>query len=208
MLVKVCGIKSSLNLRDISKIGVDMVGFNFFRQSPRYMEEKSFPLPNHLKKVGVFVNATIDEIQEKISAYQLDFVQLHGDETLSFTMDVHQIIPTIKVFRIGYGIDSTCLNEYSFCHYFLFDTASRLYGGSGVKFDWNMLKSVDVKVPFFLSGGIGPEDVTEILNLKRQNDQFAGIDINSKFETFPGFKDIQKISQFLKNLGHSNPEKP
>ncbi len=197
MIIKVCGLKDPQNLLDITVLKIDMVGYNFFPPSARYVDHTLPAIPENIEKVGVFVNATLDEIRHKTELYKLDFAQLHGDESLSFVKAVTSFIPVIKVFRIHDHFNPAILNDFNFCDYFLFDTSTEHYGGSGKKFNWEIVKNWEIERPFFLSGGIGPDDIDLITRTALCHHNFVGIDINSKFEISPGFKDSDLINDFV-----------
>jgi phosphoribosylanthranilate isomerase len=155
----------------------------------------------NINKVGVFVNANADDVISMVDECRLHMVQLHGDETPKYCEKIADYISVVKVFRIGEqdNIAWKIRDYMDVCDMFLFDTAGAGYGGTGKKFDWNLLKDVYVGKPYFLSGGIDPEDAAEI---KKFSETKAGkalfaLDINSKFETSPGVKDISKIEKFL-----------
>lgn len=198
MIIKVCGLKFEQNLIDISALDIDMVGYNFYEPSPRYVQKKLPNINSHIKKVGVFVNASESFILQKVKEYNLDYAQLHGDENPEFCTKIKPCIPVIKVFRVKDQLDMNFLNSFEFCDFFLFDTATKQYGGSGKKFDWSLLNEFDIKVPFLLSGGIGVEDLDDILKISHP--KFEGIDINSKFEISPGLKDIDKVKFFVDEI--------
>lgn len=198
MIIKVCGLKSEQNLLDISALDIDMVGYNFYEPSPRYVQNKLPNISSHIKKVGVFVNASESFILQKVKEYNLDYAQLHGDENPEFCTKIKACIPVIKVFRVKDQLDMNFLNSFDFCDFFLFDTATKQYGGSGKKFDWSLLNEFDINVPFLLSGGIGPEDLDDILKISHP--KFVGIDINSKFEISPGLKDVDKLKFFVDEI--------
>jgi phosphoribosylanthranilate isomerase len=198
MIIKVCGLKFEQNLIDISALDIDMVGYNFYEPSPRYVQNKLPNINSNIKKVGVFVNASESFILQKIKEYNLDYAQLHGDENPEFCTKIKTFIPVIKVFRVKDQLDMNFLNSFDFCDFFLFDTATKQYGGSGKKFDWSLLNEFDIKVPLLLSGGIGPEDLDDILKISHS--KFVGIDINSKFEISPGLKDIDKVKFFVDEI--------
>jgi len=196
MIIKVCGLKDNQNIQDIIGLNVDWIGYNFYKPSSRYIS--AIPLINkifHQKIVGVFVNASESTILQTANEYKLDYVQLHGDESPEFCKKIKESFSVIKVFRIDEHFNSDQIKEYEFCDFFLFDTASTQYGGSGQKFDWSFLNKLDIKVPFLLSGGIGPNDLDDILKFRHPN--FKGIDINSKFEVNPGIKDVEKVKNFV-----------
>ncbi|MBK9257131.1 MAG: DUF559 domain-containing protein [Saprospiraceae bacterium] len=195
MIIKVCGLKDVQNLTDISQLNIDMVGYNFYKPSARYLDHVLPDIPANIKKVGVFVNASLDAIKLKTALHKLDYAQLHGDESLSFCKEVKSFIPVIKVFSIDDDFNPDILKDFDFCDMFLFDTATKNFGGSGQKFNWNILYQYDIKIPFLLSGGIGPNDVDEILKI--DHPLFMGIDINSKFEISPGMKKVAEVREFV-----------
>lgn len=205
MVVKVCGIKTKENVELISKLNIDMIGLNFYPPSVRYIDS-DVPadhfdiLPKEIKKVGVFVNESLENIESLASKFRLDYIQLHGDEDVEFCKSVSKEYKIIKVFRVDDQTDFTKISEYSFAHYYLFDTATKHFGGSGKKFDWSKLDEYKGSTPFLLSGGIGPEDGNTISAYIHP--QYQGIDINSKFESTPGIKDSQLIIPFIGQLFH------
>ena len=203
MIIKVCGIKTEDNIRHLSESRIDMVGLNFYAPSVRYIKEDSDPslfdsFNPTVKRVGVFVNETREFIQEKVNSYGLDYAQLHGDEDADFCKSISQILPIIKVFRIDEDFVFSSTERYSMASFFLFDTRTKHYGGSGLKFNWKQLEEYKGKIPFLLSGGIGPQDYKELQML--DHPKFAGIDINSKFEKAPGIKDVEVINDFISRL--------
>ena len=198
MIIKVCGLKFEQNLIDVASLDIDMVGYNFYEPSPRYVQNTLPIIPSKIKKVGVFVNASESNILQKVRDYRLDYVQLHGDESPEFCKKIKETIPVIKVFRIDDHFNANHMKEFEFCDYFLFDTATKQFGGSGKKFDWSLLKELDIKVPFLISSGIGPDDLDDILKFRHPT--FKGIDINSKFELSAGLKDVGKVKNFADGI--------
>ena len=205
MKVKVCGMKYSDNISQISELGLDYMGFIFYKKSSRYVndiliEDELKKLPRSIKKVGVFVNETISEIETVSKKYKLDYIQLHGDESPLFCKELKEKnLKIIKAFQIDGTFDFSMLNEYiGNVDYFLFDTKSKGYGGSGEKYNWGLLSNYDNKTPFFLSGGINEKDISEIKKLKTLN--IEAIDINSCFEISPALKNIPKVSKFIKRV--------
>lgn len=203
MKLKVCGMRDSQNIRELTMLKPDYIGFIFYSASPRNVGEvlsRSVlqEIPNGIKKVGVFVNASLHEIKWQIKMYGFDVIQLHGEETSEFTADVKNLgIQVIKAFSIGgEDFDASQLEPYKkHVDYFLFDTRSKLKGGSGEAFDWTRLKKVyDNEMPFFLSGGISLKNIANLKTLKGMN--LHAIDINSKFEISPGLKDLEMIQEF------------
>lgn len=204
MKIKVCGMKYPDNIRDLYQLPIDMVGMIFYSKSPRYIGETPFPeisaIPSAIEKVGVFVNENTDKILSLITEFNLQIVQLHGDESPSECKKIKETnTKVIKAFSIEEKEDFNRSIFYEgHCDYFLFDTKTPQYGGSGRKFDWNILSYYTGNTPFLLSGGISEDDTLCIKEIKQP--LFAGIDLNSKFELFPGIKDINKLKQFINHL--------
>jgi phosphoribosylanthranilate isomerase len=209
MRVKVCGMTQLDQVKKLDEMGVDFAGFIFYPKSSRYVVrhlggEKLKREKLRLGKVGVFVNPTYEELMKQVDEYGLDMVQLHGDETPRFCERVANYITVINVFRMSENdpVDWIIKPFEDYCDMFLFDTEGVGYGGTGKKFNWDMLKNSSLNKLFFLSGGIEPADV-EKLKTFAQDDiakKMFSIDINSKFETSPGVKDIQKIKTFVEKL--------
>lgn len=198
MMTKVCGMRDAQNIRDVESLGVDWIGMIFWPKSKRYVAEVPSYLPEHLKKVGVFVDSTLDDILQHISDYQLDIIQLHGQESPDFAkaLKPHTII---KAFNIEKADDLLQTEKYEgIADYFLFDTKGKMVGGNGQKFDWSVLTAYQGKTPFLLSGGIGPEDVESVKSF--HHPRCIGIDLNSRFESEPGFKDINQLKTFINNI--------
>jgi len=204
--IKICGMKESANIVAVSALAPDYLGFIFYEHTPRFVgREFSMPeIPSSIKRVGVFVNESIVEILNKVKRYRLDFVQLHGDESVGLCNKLnHEGISVIKVFRVSDDFDFNKTQEFEdVSEYFLFDTQGKKYGGNAEKFNWQVLKKYNQKVPFFLSGGIKPEDTEEILQLKDLN--LHAIDINSGVEEVPGKKDLNKVSLIINSLTINN----
>lgn len=193
--LKICGMKYPKNITEVGKLLPDYMGFIFYEKSPRFFDDELPNLPESIQKVGVFVNATLEAISEKIKKYDLNLVQLHGNELANFCERLKEKkIKIIKVFSVDddFSFDQIIPFE-DVCDYFLFDTKGKNYGGNGIIFNWEILKNYPSKKPFFLSGGIG---VAEISKIKQLNLPLFAIDVNSKFEIKPG----QKNSQLLKEL--------
>ncbi|MBS1621998.1 MAG: phosphoribosylanthranilate isomerase [Bacteroidetes bacterium] len=208
MNIKVCGITTMKQLQQLDGLEIDFVGLNFYKGSVRYIGDKitGKEIQNadfDIKKVGVFVNTGYDEIMRTVEEYSLDIVQLHGNEKPDLCSALSEDIEVIKVFRIDAttkNVDELLKDFDDVCDYYLFDAGGQkeTLGGSGVKFDWDLLVKAKIEKPFFLSGGIGPDDTAKIKAFKHPD--FFAIDINSKFETAPGVKDMGKILKFVKDL--------
>ena len=208
MKVKICGLKFEENIINIVAEQPDFIGFIFYEKSARFVTDLEVSiidaLPKQINKVGVFVNASVDYILDKVKEFNLDFVQLHGHETVEFCKGLsQQNISIIKAFSIDEQFDFSIIEEYqNYCTYFLFDTATKNYGGSGRSFNWKILKNYQLKTPFFLSGGIGEENIENALSFKHP--QLYAMDLNSKLEDYPGFKNLQatkNIIQKIRNYG-------
>ena len=200
MIVKVCGLKEMNNINQLNEIDIDLMGFIFYNKSSRFIDFEINTSHITKKKVGVFVNESLKNIKKKIKNYNLNYVQLHGDETPKFSEKLMNYCKVIKAFRISENFDFDSTYQYTdCCDLFLFDTFSKNFGGSGRKFDWKRLQGFNKK-KFLLSGGIDINSVDEINNIKNENDYLLGIDINSRFEISPGLKDIKKVNMFLKKL--------
>jgi phosphoribosylanthranilate isomerase len=205
MKVKVCGMKYSENINQIAMLNPDYMGFIFYKKSSRFVNEivmtsQLKKLPKSIKKVGVFVNETRSEIETISKKYKLDLIQLHGDESPVFCENLKEgKLKIIKAFQIDDQFNFSLLNEYEgTVDYFLFDTKSKSYGGSGRKFNWSLLSNYSYKTPFFLSGGINEKDISEIKKIKTLT--IEAIDINSCFEISPALKNIPKVSEFIKRV--------
>lgn len=200
MIVKVCGMRDADNIRAVEQSGADWMGFIFYERSPRYVAEPPAYLPKHCKRIGVFVNAPVFTIQTHISRYQLDMIQLHGNESPEFCQEIRQLgLPVIKSLPISSTDDFTHWKEYQdSVNYLLFDTACINYGGSGKQFDWSALAQYKGKIPFLLSGGIRLSHLSKIRQFSHP--QWIGVDLNSGFETAPGIKDASILHSFIHKL--------
>lgn len=207
--IKVCGMRNRENIMQIASIQPDFMGFIFYNKSKRYVGDSPDirifqSVPSDIRKVGVFVNESPDVIIELAYKYDLYAVQLHGAESPEECGVLRSKgFKVIKSFGIGDNFDFNTLENYiSVSNYFLFDTQSDLHGGTGVKFKWEVLKDYHHPVPFILSGGIAPEDAHRISRL--EHNALCGIDINSRFETEPGFKDAEAVSRFIHIIRAAN----
>ena len=207
-LIKVCGMREADNIRAVEELGVDWMGFIFWPRSSRYVAERPACLPTKAKRVGVFVDAPIDEVRAKVDEYTLDIVQLHGHEHPDYVRTLradggHPVV--MKALSIATPADMAAYQPYEgLVDYFLFDTKCLTVGGSGRHFDWSLLAAYDGKTPFLLSGGIGPNDIPRLRDFLASSNpaaaHCAGIDLNSRFETAPGLKDITKLQAFIQSL--------
>ena len=237
MIIKVCGMRDAQNIREVAELDIDMMGFNFWPESKRFVNmissqagivpdysrerlyemarqgsSRQYAFPNRIKRVGVFVDEMPQTIVTRVYNYSLDYIQLHGDESpvlidnLRSTL-VPDIVPDIKFIK-AFGISTA--DDFRQCDAFegkadllLFDYKTEGRGGSGKHFDWSLLDAYHGTTPFLLSGGIGPDDAEELLRIKHP--RFAGVDVNSRFETAPAMKDVGKLRNFVERIRHHHP---
>lgn len=192
-------MKYQENINALGRLPIDLMGMIFYEKSPRYVDHSIERSNRNLKLVGVFVDAGTDFITEKTQEYGLDFIQLHGNESPGYCKAFSQLKPVIKAFSISDKSDFEKTMQYeNICEYFLFDTKTPQYGGSGQKFDWQILNEYKANTPFLLSGGISADDAEAIKNIRHP--LLAGVDLNSRFEIKPGEKDIELLEKFIKEL--------
>ncbi|MBT8183546.1 MAG: phosphoribosylanthranilate isomerase [Eudoraea sp.] len=225
MYLKVCGMHH--NVTEVALLEPDFLGFIFWEPSERYFQGTIPPLAVTTKKVGVFVDAPIEEVVKKVEQYSLQMVQLHGAESAEYCgmlqnalwaseiqpelkygrnrvwADYDELQTTaqlIKVFSVGEDFDFGVLQPYeAYCDFFMFDTKGKLPGGNGYAFNWKLLNGYPSEKPFFLSGGIGPEDVDKLKEFRssKASGHCFAIDVNSRFETAPGLKDTARLKNFI-----------
>ncbi|WP_346984804.1 phosphoribosylanthranilate isomerase [Chryseobacterium sp. POE27] len=207
--LKVCGLTQLQQIQELIPMKIDFYGFIFYEKSPRYvlnhLSLEQISTINHNGKTGVFVNENIEKITETAETAKLNFIQLHGDENENFIVALReQLNPEvriIKVIRIGNQnpdeLQKTINDQPSAVNHLLFDTDSKAFGGTGKTFNWNLLNEIEIPLPYFLSGGISEENIQNISLLHQK--PFA-LDINSKFETEPGIKDVKRIKMFKKTI--------
>ena len=202
MKLKVCGMRELENISALSELEPNYIGFIFWAQSSRFVDKKTPLLDKKIIKTGVFVDATFDYILTKIKDHQLDAVQLHGQESCSYCKMIKDYgLKVIKSFSIKNTFDFNTLEDYeNSCDYYLFDTKGKLPGGNGFTFDWKILNEYPSQKPFFLSGGIGVDNLNEIKKLVKTKLPIHAIDVNSKFETAPGNKNIELLKKFKKEI--------
>ncbi len=208
MRVKVCGITQEEQLIQLSAVGASFAGFIFYPKSPRYvlrhMTTAQIKRENDINKVGVFVNAPVEEVLQMVDGCRLHMVQLHGDETPKYCERIADYISVIKVFRVSNtdNIGWRIKDYMDVCDMFMFDTEGAGYGGTGKKFNWDKLNETEIGKPYFLSGGIEPGDVDRLKEFgnKPEAQNLFAIDINSKFEVAPGVKNLEAIKQFTTGL--------
>ncbi len=205
MRVKVCGITKAAQAQQVSEAGADFAGFIFYPPSSRYvfkhMPATEIRKLRNINKVGVFVNADVDDVLRTVDDCGLYLVQLHGDESPRYCEKISQYITVIKAFRVSSNdnISWKIKDYHDAADMFMFDTDGAGFGGTGKKFDWQILKEASINKPFFLSGGIAPDDAENIQQFQQHSiakDLFA-LDINSRFEITPGIKDMEKVKSFI-----------
>jgi phosphoribosylanthranilate isomerase len=210
MRIKVCGMRDPGNIVDLALLEPDYMGLIFYPKSKRFAENPDKGilknLPDSVKITGVFVDEKIEAILQKVDEYGLNAVQLHGYESVIFCKQLRDLLDVrlnfkkveiIKAFGIFPGFDFNQLKPFNYVvDYFLFDTKTSEHGGSGITFDWKILERYKGQKPYFLSGGLSPENISEINNLGFK--QLFGIDLNSKFELEPGLKDINRLQSAFK----------
>ncbi|HKG08379.1 MAG TPA: phosphoribosylanthranilate isomerase [Pedobacter sp.] len=200
-------MKEPANILEVAALAPDFLGFIFYRKSKRYVDGLSaefvHTLPPSIKKAGVFVDEELDELVKHVAIYGLDAVQLHGAESADYCRELRPRLPAgtvlIKAFGVDENFDFSLPGMYvDFIDYFLFDTQTPDHGGSGKVFNWKLLDKYTLDKPYLLSGGIGPESITEIVKIN--DERLYAIDVNSRFELEPGLKDIDKLNDFKNRL--------
>ena len=228
MIIKVCGMRDAENIREVenllilrsalplgssknSQFSSAMMGFIFWPKSSRYVAERPAYLPEHVKRVGVFVDEEVEQICRIAHDFALDFIQLHGHESPEYIRRLRCVcgdaISIIKAFNIATAADLSQTAPYEgLVDYFLFDTKATLPGGSGQQFDWSILDAYKGETPYLLSGGIGPSDADRVKTFLTSHlspltsKKCLGIDLNSRFETAPALKDVNLLKEFIKQL--------
>ncbi|WP_269237038.1 phosphoribosylanthranilate isomerase [Flavobacterium flavigenum] len=205
MKLKICGMKCPDNILEIGSLLPDYMGFIFWDKSARYCDGNIPELIKTIKKTGVFVNQSQEEILEKVEKHNLQAIQLHGNESVEFCSELKKQLPQkteiIKVFSADENFDFEIIKPFeSVSDYFLFDTKGKLPGGNGTTFDWTILKKYNSKKPFFLSGGIGMNELKAIEEISKSNLPIYAVDINSKFEIEPGLKNKNLLSNFKRKF--------
>jgi phosphoribosylanthranilate isomerase len=196
MKIKVCGMLHQENIAAVAALEPDYMGFIFYGPSPRFAGELPVEvlesIPHTINKTAVFVNESAEVINQIINKYNFDFVQLHGNESPDFCNSLRDQAIVIKAFGVNNDFDFNQLAAYeNKVDLFLFDTKTDLHGGSGQAFDWDIIDKYDMEIPFFVSGGISPDNIAEVKYINHP--RFYGVDLNSKFEDSPGIKNIEKL---------------
>jgi phosphoribosylanthranilate isomerase len=198
MKIKICGLREPENIKAVSALEPDYMGFIFYGPSPRFVNDASLEslkhIPGSTLKTAVFVNESAESINTLIDKYNFNAVQLHGSENPEFCNSFKNRVSVIKAFGLSSNFDFEQLAAYkNKVDFFLFDTKTNIHGGSGKTFDWSLLDQYKLDVPFFLSGGLSLDNMEEVKNINHR--QFYGVDLNSKFETEPGIKNIEKLEK-------------
>ena len=200
-------MRDSENIQEIASLRPDYMGFIFYEKSDRFVGN-SFHIPKdfpkEIKRVGVFVNENVNTILKIVSRHQLDFAQLHGNESVNeCKLLKEQEVGVIKVFSVDQSFDFGTTKQYApYSDYFLFDTKTTGYGGSGKSFDWGLLENYDQQTPFFLSGGLSDDNLLQVLKI--ENKRLYAVDVNSRVETSPGLKDVHKVKSIKTVLATNN----
>jgi phosphoribosylanthranilate isomerase len=204
MKLKVCGMKFVENIEQVSGLYPDYMGFIFYEKSKRNFEGVIPKLPKSIKKTGVFVNEYPEILVSLVEEYQLEAIQLHGDETIAYIKQIKTYLPSVEIIKV-FGIK----DEFNFellipfldlVDYFLFDTKGKERGGNGVQFDWQVLKEYPFEKPFFLSGGIGLKNIEAVQKMINSDLPIYALDVNSKFEIEPGLKNVNEVKSFKNKL--------
>ena len=197
-------MRDSENIRAIEQTKADLMGFIFHPKSPRFVASLPEYMPKKQKRVGVFVNASLEQILAKAQKFSLEYIQLHGDEPPAFCSELkNRGLKVIRALRIANADDIIRAESYNIADLMIFDTKTELYGGSGKKFNWQLLENYKGCVPFLLSGGIRSDTFEEIKAFFHP--QFAGIDLNSGFEISPALKDVGKLNNFIEKIKGMRP---
>lgn len=200
MVIKVCGMKEAENIRAVSQADIQWMGFIFYPKSARYYTAPSIDLPERIKRIGVFVNASLEEMLRKKEHFRLDYLQLHGEESPELCREAQASgARIIKAIPIAKKEDLLRTERYTDCvDYFLFDTKCPGFGGSGKRFDWSLLESYQGEIPFLLSGGLAPDCLEALKDF--HHPKCMGVDLNSGFEIRPGIKDYVMLNEFINRL--------
>ena len=206
MKIKVCGLMDPENIKAVAALSPDYMGFIFYGPSPRFANglnvEPLKDLPSEIQKTGVFVNEEAARINELIKLYNFNAIQLHGNEGPDFCYSFKNQVQVIKAFGINEYFDFSQLTSYiGKVDFFLFDAKTTAHGGSGKTFDWAFLNNYKLEVPFFLSGGLSPDNIAEAINIRHP--QFYGVDLNSRFETAPGIKNTAQLTAAFNTINQA-----
>ncbi len=206
MKLKVCGMKNPDNINKIATLKPDFLGFIYYKKSPRAVTAQLPKTPKQIKKIGVFVDASVDQIVQTAKENTLWGVQLHGEETVAFCKSIKKTMPKLKIikaFGVSNSFNFNIVEPYkAVVDFYLFDTKGKLPGGNGITFNWNLLENYTANKPYFLSGGIGLEHINELTKFKKlpAAKYCYAVDINSQFESIPGLKKLHLLKRFMHQL--------
>jgi phosphoribosylanthranilate isomerase len=206
MKIKVCGLKVPENIEAVQALNPDYMGFIFYGPSPRFVNELSIEalnnIPPSIDKTGVFVNEDAGRINELIDQYKFSAIQLHGTESPEFSNSFRDKVQVIKAFGINEDFDFEALSIYAGkVDFFLFDTKTTAHGGSGKTFDWAFISRYKLNIPFFLSGGLSPDNIGDVKTI--EHPQFYGVDLNSRFELAPGEKNTELLQEAFNTINQA-----
>jgi phosphoribosylanthranilate isomerase len=196
MKIKICGLRDPENIAAVAALNPDYMGFICYEKSPRFIGDAliSQDVPESILKAGVFVDENKERIEQLINDHGFNVIQLHGNESPEFADSFRDKVTVLKAFGLNNDFDFSRLNAYANkVDYFLFDTKTDIHGGSGKTFNWGILNKYTLNVPFFLSGGLSLDNLEQVAKITHP--QFYGVDLNSRFETAPGIKDIEKLKK-------------
>lgn len=204
MKLKICGMKYPDNIIETANLQPDYLGFIFHEPSARHFDKTIPEISNEIKKVGVFVDEKVEFISSQIEKHKLSVIQLHGHESIeTCRLLMTSGVKLIKVFSIKDSFDFSVLTPYEdVCDFFLFDTKGKLPGGNGYRFNWNVLEQYPSTKPYFLSGGIGLDQIKQLREFKKNNTSkyCYALDVNSKFEIEPGLKSIELLMELKSQI--------
>ncbi len=193
------------NIDAVCVANPDFMGYIFYPKSKRYVGDQPdvsifSRVPSSIQKVGVFVNEELETVIDLCKKYSIEVAQLHGNESKEYCQEVQKSgLLVFKAFSLDDKFDFGQLKNYALSvDYFLFDTKGKLPGGTGEKFNWQILDQYLLNVPFFLSGGIAPDDANAIKKIRHP--QLFALDINSGFELQPALKDVPAVTDFVKRI--------
>jgi len=209
MKIKICGLKDPGNIKSVAALTPDYMGFICYHLTPRFIADMPADalefLPVTINKTAVLVDENAETIHSLIDKFGFNTIQLHGSEGPDFTNSFRNKVTVIKAFGLNDDFNFEQLNAYAGkVDFFLFDTKTKLYGGSGETFDWRILDNYQLNIPFFLSGDLSLDNLEEVRQI--DHPQFYGVDLNSKFEIAPGLKDIDKLKQAFEMLKYNTNE--
>lgn len=199
MIVKVCGLRQAENIREVEKAGADWFGFIFYPKSPRFVGDMPSYLPASGRRIGVFVSPSFEDVVQAAERFGLHGVQLHGEASPELCQRLHDVgFMVVRALPAAHDLNVTVKPYRDAVDYFLFDTPTKNYGGSGRVFDWSLLRSYDGDEPFLLSGGLRPDSMETVSHFGHP--KWVGVDLNSGFETAPGVKSAADLENFITAL--------